>query len=114
MQVKRIEDMVGGWFVGNFDPSVLRTHDFEVGYKFHPKGEKWDVHYHKRSVEITYLIRGKMMIQGRELTSGDIFTIFPYEVANPVFLEDCEVVIIKTPSVVGDKYNVPTEPGGEA
>ena len=106
MEVRRIEDMTGGWFVGNFDPSVLRTPDFEVGYKFHPKGEKWDKHYHKKGVEITYLIRGKMQIQNKILTSGDIFIIFPSEVADPVFLEDCEVVIVKSPSVVGDKYIV--------
>jgi quercetin dioxygenase-like cupin family protein len=106
MEVKRIEDMTGGWFIGNFCPSVLRTPDFEVGYKFHPKGEKWDKHYHKKGVEVTYLIRGKMQIQDRILTSGDIFTIFPYELADPIFLEDCEVVIIKSPSVVGDKYTV--------
>ena len=106
MEVRRIENMKGGWYIGNFDPSVLLTPDFEVGYKFHPKGEQWDTHYHKKGIEITYLIRGKMQIQGRELTSGDIFTIFPYEVADPIFLEDCEVVIVKTPSVVGDKYTV--------
>lgn len=106
MEVRRIEDMTGGWFVGNFDPSALRTPDFEVGYKFHPKGEKWDKHYHKKGVEITYLIRGKMQIQNKILTSGDIFIIFPNEVADPVFLEDCEVVIVKSPSVVGDKYIV--------
>lgn len=98
--------MTSGWFIGNFYPSVLRTPDFEVGYKFHPKGEKWDKHYHKKGVEVTYLIRGKMQIQGRILTSGDIFTIFPNEVADPVFLEDCEVVIVKSPSVIGDKYTV--------
>lgn len=106
MEVRRIEDMTGGWFVGNFDPSALRTPDFEVGYKFHPKGEKWDKHYHKKGVEITYLIRGKMQIQNKILTSGDIFIIFPNEVADPVFLEDCEVVIVKSPSVVGDKYTI--------
>ena len=106
MEIKRIEDMIGGWFIGNFEPSVLKTSDFEVGYKFHPKGEKWDKHYHKKALEITYLIRGKMKIQDKVLTSGDIFTIFPYELADPVFLEDCEVIIVKMPSVVGDKYNI--------
>lgn len=106
MEVRRIENMKGGWYIGNFDPSVLLTPDFEVGYKFHPKGEHWDAHYHKKGIEITYLIRGKMQIQGRILTSGDIFTIFPNEIADPVFLEDCEVVIVKTPSVIGDKYTV--------
>ena len=106
MKLDRLERMIGGWFVGNFDPSVLRTPDFEVGYKFHPKGEKWDKHYHKKGVEITYLVRGKMQIQNKILTSGDIFIIFPNEVADPVFLEDCEVVIVKSPSIIGDKYIV--------
>lgn len=104
MEIKRIENMIGGWFIGNFDPTVLHTQNFEVGYKFHHKGEKWDKHYHKQAIEVTYLIRGKMQIQDKILTSGDIFTIFPYEIADPIFLEDCEVVIVKTPSVVGDKY----------
>ena len=96
--------MKGGWFVGNFDPAVFRTPDFEVGYKLHLKGEKWDKHYHKRATEITYLLRGKMQIQDKILTSGDVFTILPNEIADPIFLEDCEVIIIKTPSIVGDKY----------
>jgi quercetin dioxygenase-like cupin family protein len=104
MQVNRIENMVGGWFIGNFTPSVLQTDVFEVGYKFHPKGEHWDIHYHKLATEITYLIRGKMKLQDRILTSGDIFTIFPGELADPEFLEDCEVIIVKTPSAIGDKY----------
>ena len=109
MEVKRIEDMTGGWFIGNFQPTTLSTTAFEVGYKLHHKGERWDVHFHKEALEITYLIRGKMQIQNRVLTSGDIFTIFPYEIADPIFLEDCEVIIIKTPSVVGDKYIINKE-----
>lgn len=104
MEIKRIEDMIGGWFIGNFEPSSIKTKDFEIGYKFHKKGEPWDVHYHKEATEVTFLLRGKMKIQNRVLTNGDIFTIFPYEVADPVFLEDCEVIIIKTPSVIGDKH----------
>jgi hypothetical protein len=45
-----------------------------------------------------------MIIQGRELNSGDIFTIPKYEIADPIFLEECEVIIVKLPSVIGDKY----------
>ena len=92
--------------MGNFDPSVYKTADFEVGYKLHKKGEAWPVHYHKKSTEITFLIRGRMTIQGRELTNGDVFVILPNEIADPVFHEDCEVVVIKTPSVINDKYEV--------
>jgi quercetin dioxygenase-like cupin family protein len=106
MKKFRIEDMKGGWFLGDFEPSVLKTKDFEVGYKYHPAGEKWDVHYHKEAEEITFLLRGRMKIQDQELVSGDIFVIPKWEVADPVFLEDCEVIVIKTPSVIGDKYTM--------
>lgn len=104
MKLFRIEDMIGGWFAGNFEPTAFNTDDFEVCYKKHSKGEVWDIHYHKEATEINYLVKGKMKIQNIELNSGDIFIIYPYEVANPEFLEDCELVIVKTPSIKNDKY----------
>lgn len=106
MKIDRIEDMIGGWFVGDFEPTAYKTKDFEVSYKYHPKGEKWDNHYHKQATEINYLIRGKMNLSGTELNEGDIFTIYPNEVAIPEFLEDCELIVVKTPSIKGDKYIV--------
>ena len=45
-----------------------------------------------------------MTIQNKELNEGDIFILRPYEIADPIFLEDCTVLIIKTPSVPGDKF----------
>lgn len=106
MDTFRIEDMKKGWFVGNFTPVAFRSKDFEIGYVQHGRGEKWPVHYHKIATEINFLVKGKMTIQGKELKTGDIFVIYPSEVANPIFLEDCEVVVIKTPSVPGDRYEV--------
>ena len=106
MEVKRISDFKGGWFVGNFQPSVFFTKDFEVCYKKHSRGEAWPVHYHKVAMEINYMIRGIMRICGKTVTQGDIFIIEPFEVADPVFLTDCEVMVIKTPSVKNDKYEV--------
>ena len=52
MKVNRIENMKGGWFVGNFEPTAYKTSKFEVSYKVHPKGEKWDFHYHTKVTEI--------------------------------------------------------------
>ena len=54
--------------------------------------------------EINYLVEGKMTIQNKELNKGDIFILKPYEIADPIFLEDCTVLIIKTPSKPGDKF----------
>lgn len=109
MDIRKLTDFKGGWFVGDFKPSVYKTDQFEVCYKFHKKDEKWPTHYHKVATEITYLARGTMIIQGRILEAGNIFILHPGEVANPIFLTDCEVVIIKTPSIPGDKYEVSNE-----
>ena len=97
--------MKGGWFVGNFEPTAYKTENFEVCYKEHPKGDEWDTHYHKKGTEINYLLEGKMTIQDTELNSGDIFILYPYEIADPIFLEDCKLIIIKTPSIPGDKFS---------
>jgi quercetin dioxygenase-like cupin family protein len=99
-----MKDMKGGWFIGNFEPTVYKTDQFEVCYKHHNKGEQWDTHFHKEGTEINYLVKGKMIIQNKELIEGDIFILKPYEVADPLFLEDCTVLIIKTPSIPGDKF----------
>lgn len=105
MKIEKIKDMIGGWFVGNFEPAAYKTDKFEVSYKLHPKGQVWDIHYHTTVIEINYVIRGKMLLQDTELSEGDIFTLYPYEIADPVFLEDTEIICVKTPSVK-DKINV--------
>jgi hypothetical protein len=47
-----------------------------------------------------------MTIQDTDLNSGDIFILHPHEIANPIFLEDCTIITIKTISSIGDKYIV--------
>lgn len=98
--------MKGGWYAGNFDPVAYKTNLFEICYKKHLKGEEWPKHYHREADEINYLRSGKMTIQGKEIQEGDIFILRKNEIADPVFLEDCEVFIVKTPSVPGDKHIV--------
>ena len=47
-----LDEMVKGWFVGNFDPSVLKTNDVEVGIKHYTKGEIENSHFHKIATEV--------------------------------------------------------------
>jgi len=104
MKTYRINDMVGGWFIGDFEPSILRTDAFEVGYKVHPKGEIWDTHFHKEATEYNLLVQGRMRICNETLSSGTIFIISKGEVVSPVFETDCHIICVKVPSVIGDKY----------
>jgi quercetin dioxygenase-like cupin family protein len=106
MDILKMKDMKGGWFIGNFKPTAFKTEEFEVCYKQHTKGEQWDTHYHKEGTEINYLVDGKMIIQNKQLNKGDIFILHPFEIADPIFLEDCTVLIIKTPSKPGDKFTI--------
>lgn len=104
MIVDSISNFTRGWFIGNFNPSVLKTPEFEVGVITHKQGENWGEHYHKIAAEYNVLLKGKLTINGTLLEEGNIFIIEPNESALPVFLEDCTVLCVKVPSVIGDKY----------
>lgn len=106
MNITKITDYFRGWFIGDFEPSIFRTKDFEIGLLKHFKNEKWPSHYHKDSVEYNVLVSGKMIIQGKELSSGDVFVFEKNEIADPIFLEDCVVVCVKVPSIPSDKFEV--------
>jgi quercetin dioxygenase-like cupin family protein len=98
--------MKRGWFIGDFHPSVLRTKDFEVAVLSHKKNEIWPKHYHKLTTEINLLLRGSMSINETTIQEGDIFVIEPNEISSPIFHEDCQILCVKTPSVIGDKYEL--------
>ena len=106
MQILKLSDFKGGWFVGNFEPTSFKTKEFEVGYHKYKKGQNWDHHFHKQMDEINLIIKGCVVIQGKKLVTGDVVIINRYEVSDPNFLEDTDIIIIKIPSVPGDKYKV--------
>ena len=47
MKKFKLDDMKGGWFVGNFEPSVMKA-DFEVGIP-DTKRESSSDHFQKRN-----------------------------------------------------------------
>jgi quercetin dioxygenase-like cupin family protein len=103
---KNINEFFRGWFIGNFEPSVLKTDQFEVGLLIHKKGEVWPAHYHKVGTEYNVLISGSMTVCGQDIAPGDVFVIEPNEIADPIFHEDCSLICVKLPSLPGDKYEV--------
>ena len=106
MELHKLEDMFKGWFIGDFEPSILKTDQFEVAYHTHKAGEHHDTHYHKESREYNVLVKGVMIVNKQTFTAGDIFIIEPYEVSEPEFITDVELVVVRTPSVKDDKYVV--------
>lgn len=98
----------GGWYAGAFPDAVYNTKSFEASYKKHVKGEFWEWHYHEHLDEVNLVVSGKVKIQGHVFSAGDVFVLEPYEIADPEFLEDCEIICIKAPNIRGDKIVVKT------
>ena len=106
MLTSKLNDYIRGWIIGDFEPCIFRTKDFEVGVLTHKKGEIKPPHIHKLSTEYNVLLKGKVIIQGKELNTGDVFVLKKGEVADPNFLEDCTFLCVKVPSIPDDKYDV--------
>ena len=109
MKAARIEDMVKGWFVGNFKPSVHETTEFEVAIQEFKAGARPAWHFHKIATEITVIVSGKVQINGVLFPAGSIVVLEPNEPSEFIALEDTITTVVKVPSLIGDKY---TEPEG--
>ena len=109
MIINNINEMKKGWFIGNFEPSMLKTSSFEVGFKLHEAGEKYGFHYHEKVTEFNLIVEGTMEMHNQELQSGDIFILEPFEVANPKFITNCKIVCIKVPGITNDKIEIVIE-----
>ncbi len=104
MTVTKLDDMVNGWFVGNFEPTLVKTNDVEVAVKSYIKGDKEGMHYHKIATEITVLVSGKVKMNDVIYNKGDIIVIEPNESTNFEALEDTVCTVVKYPGASDDKY----------
>lgn len=96
--------MVKGWFIGNFDPTLIRTNDVEVAVKVYREGEHEGRHYHKISTEITVITSGRVRMNGVEYIKGDIIVIEPNQSTDFEVLEDTTTTVVKYPGANNDKY----------
>ncbi len=104
MKVVNIESMVKGWFVGDFEPTALRTDACEVAVKHYAAGEQEAAHYHRVATEVTLVLAGRVRMCGRELKTGEIVVLSPGEATDFEALTDATTVVVKTPGAKNDKY----------
>jgi len=105
MKIAHIERFTKGWFVGNFDPSLLKA-DFEVGLHQHKAGEFHQDHFHKLGTEINVMIEGRLLLNGNEFGPGEIFVLEPYEISQVEYLTDVKLIVVRDISDPNDKYEV--------
>ena len=103
MEFSRIEIYTKGWFIGDFNPTFLKTSEVEVAYKEFKAGDSEAAHKQLVATEISFFIQGEGMMNGRHFSKGDIVLIEPNEVADFFAITDCQLICVKTPSVPSDK-----------
>ncbi len=106
MKVFQLDEMVKGWFVGNFNPTVLLTNDVEVAVKKYKAGDYEASHYHKIATEITVITDGQVKMNGVIYSSGAIIVIEPYQKTDFLALTDVTTTVVKYPGINDDKYQI--------
>ena len=106
MMIKKydINDMGGGWFIGDFDPSVYRNKGFEVGIKYYSEGDRDPLHVHRVVTEVTVVVLGKIRMANTILSKGEIIVLEPNDESSFEALEDSALAVVKFPSLPDDKY----------
>ncbi|MBR0289368.1 MAG: hypothetical protein IJQ82_10345 [Selenomonadaceae bacterium] len=104
MKTAKLKDMVRGWFVGNFEPTLYKTNDVEVAIQNYDAGAFEAAHYHKIATEITVIQSGTVKMFDKVWNEGDIIIIEPGEVTSFEALTDAVTVVVKLPGANNDKY----------
>ena len=104
MKIKNLNQMKGGWFVGDFEPTLVKEKNFEVAVKSYKAGDKEVWHKHKLAYEITVILNGSALMNGATLHHGDMIKLEPNEGSDFEAITDVDTIVVKSPSVVGDKY----------
>jgi len=104
MRHHKLDEMTKGWFVGDFAPVALSSKHCEVAVKHYNAGDREALHHHRIATEITVIISGSVRMNGKVWNAGDIITMEPGEATDFEAITDTVNVVVKTPSVTGDKY----------
>jgi hypothetical protein len=105
MEISQLENMFKGWFIGDFEPSLLKTNDVEVGVKIYKEGDYEPSHYHKIATEFTVILDGSVEMNGKKYETGSIIKILPNESTDFKALTNVKTVVVKIPGASNDKYS---------
>ena len=104
MRKARLEDMKGGWFVGAFTPTVLKTDAAEVGVKHYMAGQSEKRHYHKIATEVTVVVSGEVEMNGIRYGAGQIIVIEPGDITDFKAITAATTAVVKVPGALNDKH----------
>jgi dTDP-glucose pyrophosphorylase len=104
IEIYELENYINGWFIGNFEPSILKNSGVELAVMNKKKGIGiHDFHYHEHCIEINVLIKGTMKCNNKIIKENQIFVFNPCVPSVYEYLEDCTFVVFKNKPSNTDK-----------
>lgn len=97
----------GGWFVGDFQPTLFTAEAVEVSVKYYKAGDREARHVHRVATEFTVVTAGTVEMNGRRVEAGVVVRVPPGCATDFKALTDACTTVVKLPSVRGDKYPAP-------
>lgn len=104
MEVHNLSEMIKGWFIGPFQPSLFVTDKFECAVKRYHAGEREGAHVHRIATEFTVIVEGSVRMNDKIYERDAIIKILPGESSDFEALTETITFVLKTPAVQGDKY----------
>ncbi len=104
-----------GWFMGQFMDKdkypLLKNKDVEIAWKKIPQNYSEPNHIHKKGLEINIVISGRLNLHINNkkfvVKAGQFFIIYPEAILSADKVgKHTEVIVVKCPSVKGDKFKV--------
>ena len=114
---KKVSDIqnTNGWFFGHFMAGKgfpeLQNENIEIAWKKVDHTLKDPIHIHKQCLEVNIIIKGSYTVkvngEVRKLSAGEFLVVNPNTPGEVISCEDdTEIIVVKTPSVVGDKFDL--------
>ena len=103
MRRSSLKDMVGGWFIGNFQPNVIQSEQFEVTVRKYTIGDREPKHFQLIATEITVIVEGQARMGDQILGPNDIIVLDPKDSYDFEAFSEVTLVAVKFPSIPNDK-----------
>jgi choline kinase len=104
VEVFKLENFFHGWFIGDFEPSILKNTGVELAIMHKKKGKDINnYHYHEDCIEINAVVKGKFLCNNKLIQENDIFVFNKNVPSICEFLEDCTFVVFKNKPSTTDK-----------
>ena len=116
MEVYDIKEFIKGWFIGDFEPSLFKTDQFEIAVKHYKSSDHEKCHVHRVATEYSVIIQGAVKMNDKVYCKDSIIVMKPGESTDFTALVDTTTVCVKIPCVKGDKHDsniAPREPDGQ-